>query len=55
MKKLNSFEDLGALLSEEFMTKKKSENENVLTKQNLEVIEIKKVFKIFYNYKNGTE
>ena len=37
MKKLNSFEDLGSLLSEEFMTKKKSENENVLAKQNLEV------------------
>ena len=37
MKKLNSFEDLGSLLPEEFMTKKKSENENVLAKQNLEV------------------
>ena len=37
MKKLNSFEDLGSLLPEEFMTKKKSENENVLPKQNLEV------------------
>ena len=37
MKKLNSFEDLGSLIPEEFMTKKKSENENVLAKQNLEV------------------
>ena len=37
MKKLNSFEELGSLLSEEFMKKKKSENENVLAKQNLEV------------------
>lgn len=37
MKKLNSFEDLASLLPEEFMTKKKSENENILAKQNLEV------------------
>ena len=37
MKKLNSFEDLGSLLPQEFKTKKQSENENILTKQNLEV------------------
>ena len=37
MKKLNSFEDLGSLLPQEFNTKKQSENENILTKQNLEV------------------
>ena len=37
MKKLNSFEDLGSLLPKELKTKKHSENENVLVRQNLEV------------------
>ena len=37
MKKLNSLEDLGSLLSEEYKTKKQSENKNVLAKQDLEV------------------
>ena len=32
MKKLNSLEDLGSLLSEEFKTKKQPDNENVLAK-----------------------
>ena len=37
MKKLNSFEDLGSLLSEKVKAKKQSETENFLAKQNLEV------------------
>tara|TARA_B100000989_G_C19446510_1_gene429740 strand:- start:226 stop:561 length:336 start_codon:yes stop_codon:yes gene_type:complete len=37
MKKLNSFEDLGSLLSDEFKTKKQFESDNNLAKQNLEV------------------